>query len=216
MEPSHNAAVSLLIILLVATAWSGCLTEESAAVVLYVKGTPHDEFEELFVTFDEIRAHRTGAEADADDTEGPGWVTLTEGPIEIDLLEFTLESAQAIIANATIDRGRYDQIIFSVSKAAGTLTNKTQNATVEPAEDVTRVSAPFSIESGTTTAIYLTIDVGGSLEGSGELHRFSPVVAEVTIDEDAQQLHRSVRDDGVPHGGEAPSDTAAARSAPED
>lgn len=209
MRP-HIAQVMLLIVLLVGTAWSGCLTEESAAVVLYVKGTPHDEFEELFVTFDKIRAHRTGAEADADDTDGPGWVALTEGPIEIDLLEFTLESAQAIMANATIDRGRYDQIVFSVSKAAGTLANETQNVTVEPAEDMTRVSAPFSIESGTTTAIYLTIDVEGSLERNGEVHRFSPVVAEVTVDEDAQQLHRSVRDDGVPHGGQAPSDTPPA------
>lgn len=181
---------------------------QQGSMTTYVKDAPTDEFEEIWITFAEVRVHYAGngSEANATGNETNGtdegrWLTAFNGTRSVDLLRFNETGAKAFLGAADVPVGRYTQIRVNVTEAYGIDENGTRsNITVS--SGTAKIVRPWTVSANGTTA-QVTIDLnldrslhkqgGGSAQGQGQGQgqadgdrqtswRLTPVIGKVLVD----------------------------------
>lgn len=69
LAASMDARVGLVAVMLVASAFAGCMQGGDGSASVYVKDAPTDEFQEIHVVFSEVYVHEGGEDGDENETE---------------------------------------------------------------------------------------------------------------------------------------------------
>jgi hypothetical protein len=144
---------------------------------------PGEEINNVFVTIDEVRVHRSGG----------GWgeplaLPKTPTPYRIDLLEFSGDNTTELVPPVTIEAGKYTQVRLSVVSAA--LTFKS-NPSVEipitiPSENLkTDQNFDFDVAGSEAVDITVDFDLSKSLVLEGAEYKLKPVLHIVATDDAA-------------------------------
>ncbi|VVC00580.1 Uncharacterised protein [uncultured archaeon] len=119
----------------------------------------------ILVTVDSVSVHGTGS----------GWVTVSSTPATYDLLQLRASGAQALLANANLPNGSYDQIKLKISSVTVVDSNGSHSAKL-PSGDYA-IKGAFNVAANSTTALNLDVLADRSLHlaGNGK-YVLAPVV----------------------------------------
>ena len=128
------------------------------AVQVRVTDAPGEDVFGVLLRLEAVEAHLTG---------GEGWVTLVEGPIEIDLIG--ISGIEQIVGESLLPSGRYTQMRLQVTDAEVTLAAGTKSARIPSGE--LKLVGSFEIEQGNTTVITIDFDAAASVivTGNGDV-----------------------------------------------
>lgn len=156
----------------------------TGAVAVYVKDAPSDEFQSVFVTFDQVEVHWTSSNPNDDvaphtadptastndtgDMESWRWDTVVNETQTIDLKEFS-EDASAFLGGAEVLEGTYTQIRIHVSDAYGISSedNETRVNITVPSKTL-KIVRPWTVTGNNTTVLTIDFDLDQSLHEAGQ------------------------------------------------
>ena len=120
----------------------------------------------IMVTIDEVSVH----------SASKGWVTLSSTPLTVDLLELNASGDLALLANATIDEGTYQQVRLKISKVVVTDANGTHDAKLPSGE--LKVIGDLVVKANSTSAVTFDFlaDQSLHLANNGTVYLMAPVV----------------------------------------
>ncbi len=141
---------------------------------------------EILVTIDKLEVHSSAS----------GWVTLSTQVKQYELLELKASGASALLADANLAAGTYEQIRLHVSKVEVTVDGEVQEAKL-PSNSL-KIVGNFTVVAGETTTLSLDFEADKSLHRTGNgKYIFAPVIllevrdkAEVEIDTDGEVIVR--------------------------
>ena len=159
----------------------GCITEEepeaavaTALLTIQVTDKVIEDFDHVYVTFSEIKIHKTLEDDNA------SWITITSEPTIVDLVALNLSQISATLGVEEIEVGNYSKLWINVTKAEGVLnsTGETVNITVPSSWLKIQQLHLFNIERGNHT-ITIDIDLEGSIHTfhGGEEYKFIPIIS---------------------------------------
>jgi hypothetical protein len=182
---------------------------EEAQASMYVKDAPTDEFDEIWVSFDEIEVHAAGDDGneadgnatadngtDDNETDDGEWRTLFNGSRSVNLLNFSEEDSKAFLGDAELEVGRYTQIRVNVTEAWGFANDTGERENITVSSGSAKVPRTFEVTANDTTQIVVDLDLNRSLQepgggqggGPGQGNqsdsswRMSPVIGKVLVD----------------------------------
>ncbi len=116
------------------------------------------------LTVDSVQAHGTG-----------GWVTLSSTPMTFDLLQLKASSVQALLAEANLTSGSYDQVRLEVSSVTVTDSSGTHDAKL-PSGDL-KIVGGFNVSANSTSVAMFDFLADHSLHVTGNgKYILAPVV----------------------------------------
>lgn len=126
---------------------------------------------ELWITFEEVRAH----------TSGGGWVTLPlpRTPLSINLLAFSDGNTTDLVPPVQLDSGKYTQLRFEVSRAYMVIGGSAVGIDLDVPSGFLRIDKNFTFDVPSGEAVDLTVDFDLSqsivVTGSSE-YKLKPVL----------------------------------------
>ena len=126
------------------------LPEGMGAVQVRVTNAPGEDVFSFLLRLQAIETHLAG---------GEGWVTLVEGPIEIDLIG--VSGIEQVVGESILRPGRYIHLRLQVTNAEVRLGTDTVSATIPSGE--LELMGSFEIEEGNTTVIAIDFDAAASV-----------------------------------------------------
>jgi len=105
---------------------------------------------ELWITFEEVRAHKSGG----------GWVTLPlpETPLSINLLAFSDGNTTDLVPPVQLDSGQYTQLRFEVSRAYMVINGSGVEIDLDVPSGFLRIDKNFTFDVPDGQAVDLTVD----------------------------------------------------------
>lgn len=155
----------------------GCIEKEEGVVVeakiafteFCVGDIPTDDFDHIWITFSEIRLHKSGNDS--------GWVNIPVNKT-VDLLYLHINNLNETLGIANITVGNYTKLWINVSNATGILneTQETVNFTIP--SGTLKIQQLFKLQEGNNT-ITVDIDLNNSIlkYGGGEEYKLLPVIS---------------------------------------
>ena len=136
-----------------------------------------EEVTGLVITIDQVQVHRT-SDSDA------GWHTVSIEEGSFDLME--LGTIEAVVAEAEITAGNYNQIRFGIDLALVTTASGEYEAEVPSGK--LKINVPFVVHDDGTTEVTISIDPKASLKISGKKdnpkYKLHPVIHVEGVEED--------------------------------
>ena len=126
---------------------------------------------ELWITFEEVRAH----------TSGGGWVTLPlpQTPLSINLLAFQEGATTHLVPPVRLDSGQYTQLRFEVTRAYMVINGNAVEIDLDVPSGFLRIDKTFTFDLPDGEAVDLTVDFDLSqsivVTGSSE-YKLKPVL----------------------------------------
>lgn len=178
----------ILISILLLLAVSLCIIPSAAQGFLQLKITDKVEnVTSLILNIDEIRVHKPSIGEnvtetnetqgnETNETDTVGWITVFQGPREIDLI--SIRDVEELLGEAQLDAGKYTQIRLAVDNVTITI-NETSYEVKVPSKNIKFVH-PFTIESNKTTSLVFDFDADKSVVEAGDKYILKPVVKVIT------------------------------------
>lgn len=152
----------------------GVTTEETASVGVQVTDKVTEDFDNVYITFTEIKLHRQT------DNDTEAWEVITSEPTTVDLVYLNLTGLNETLGVAEIPVGNYTKLWINVTKAVGVLnsTGEEVNITVPSGWIKIQQLHLFNVTKGNHT-ITVDIDLEGSIHTfhGGEEYKFIPVIS---------------------------------------
>ncbi|MBI4304999.1 MAG: DUF4382 domain-containing protein, partial [Chloroflexi bacterium] len=128
----------------------------SGVLQVRVSDAPPPGVSSLKVTLEGLEAHATSGR----------WVPILDGPVEVDLV--AVDGIEHMLAEIPFTADHYTQIRLNIASATAIIGTAEQKVRVPSGE--LRLSGPFEVEGGATTAIIVDFDANASLNltGAGE------------------------------------------------
>lgn len=146
---------------------TGILTANITDAKPVIPGDP----EELWITFEEVLAHRSGG----------GWISLPlpQTPLTINLLAFHDGMTTQLVTPVELASGKYTQIRFVISNAYLVITGVAHSIDLDVPSGNLKTDKNFTFEVVADTAVDITVDFDLSqsivVTGTGE-YKLKPVV----------------------------------------
>ena len=154
---------------------------------------------EVWLTFEEVRAHKSGG----------GWVSLPlpQTPFEINLMAFQGEATTHLVPPVRLDSGHYTQLRFEVSRAYMVIGGSAVEIDLDVPSGFLRIDKEFTFDVPDGEAVDLTVDfdLSQSIVMSGSLppeYKLKPVLHLVHTQQ-AATIQGSIAEGTFPASGEA-------------
>lgn len=163
-------AVGIACTLVAVTAFSGCLQNDTGALVLKITDAHNAlNISHMNVTISQVMVHRNAA---VNNTTA-GWETIVEEPQTFDLIALT--NATAFFGSKNLSAGIYTQIRLLIDNCKITINGTTYNCTIP--SDMIKLIKNFEIIANQNTTLTMDFDANESITETGNQHyKFTPVI----------------------------------------
>ena len=163
--------MGLVLIMIGATIFCGCMQEQKGILVVKITDAPSDlNITHANITISRLQVHMS---AGGGNNSTAGWYTVVNESKNFDLI--AIKGVKEFFGSANLSAGMYTQIRLTVDKCVITVNGTEYNCTIPSGE--IKLIQPFVLKANQTITLTMDFDAQKSITEKGNhKYTFSPVI----------------------------------------